>query len=166
MAPTNPKKPSVQIPATLSAEALRREMDMADDADADEAPAGQPPKGPENEVWTFPFTFENTRGETFEGPFTDHILRGRREVRRVEQLAAKLGGGVPYEMLAEDARLMNRVQAHMEISMPAAERPKWARSLDDLDDEVLLALWKKVEEHEVHYFRLRKDQASGANDGT
>ena len=110
--------------------------------------------------WTFLFDYTDARGTSNKGNFTHRILEGRKFRRQVEQLEAQLAGGIAFEVLSPDARTMNRISAR--LSYGFTERPKWAADMDSLDDELLIALYDRAQEHEDYYFRRGTAQAGSA----
>lgn len=107
----------------------------------------------DQEEWTFEFEWTDARKRTWKGSFTNHILT-MGEQQQVASFKSRCLGGVPWESIEPQIRLLNTAVAHMEFSL-ASDRPSWAKDLRAIRDPSLVyALWDKVTSHEARFFRL------------
>ena len=123
-----------------------------------------------SEEWTFSFCSETRRGKVYAGKFTNRVLTTG-ESTQVASLAARILGGAAHEAVAPGARIVAGAIAHMSFSLwtraapgraPEFGGPSWAKDLREiLDQEVVLALWDKILEHENAFFRLEPDPGAG-----
>lgn len=123
----------------------------------------QPPAAPDtdprdNEVWTFEFKWTDRRGTPFSGTFTNKIL-SIGEKQAVSVMKARLAGGMSYDAIDPDMRVVNEAVAHMAFSLETENRPTWAEDLRKVKDiALIIALYDKVSSHETRFFRY--DQAT------
>ncbi len=119
-------------------------------------PAGDPEDPRLKERAPLAFEFKDSVGRTYRGTLHNRVLESRKQNRDKEQIEARLTGGLARATLPQRALDMNAIQAHLRVSLeepfPGFLTPP--KSLDDLDDSVLVAMYECVQEHERIYFRL------------
>ena len=121
----------------------------------------------DSKVWTFQFKYEDSRGKTWEGAFTNKILTVRDRMNS-GLLKAKLLGGAPIQSV--DAYTDNLLEfvAHMTYSL--IKRPDWAKNLDQLleneDADLVAAVYAEVQAHEAYYFRRNEVESPSESDGS
>lgn len=121
-----------------------------------------------NSTYTFEFLWEGPSGEVFKGPFTNHILTNS-DKTEVASIAARLRGGMPVDSVEPIPRdFANRV-AHLTVSMPREERPKWAQGPggfgDLLWDQIVYELHRRAAQHEATFRGRGEDQKVGKKEG-
>jgi hypothetical protein len=115
---------------------------------------------PDTEVWTFPFTYTDTRGSAWSGTFTNEILDLERQ-GYVAILRSRLQGGQPYDSIDPSVADLNLMVAWMSYSLRKEGRPEWAKNLLKLrDPDIIGALYAKVRAHEDRWFRRAADQGA------
>lgn len=119
----------------------------------------------DKEMYTFAFSWTDKRGKTFKGTFTNKILN-LGEQTKVSVLCAQMLGGMPLHSIDDNMRYITRIIAHMTFSL-AEKRPAWAENLRAIRDVGLIeALWKEVNAHESHYFRLDEIEEPSKSEGS
>lgn len=118
--------------------------------------------------WTFYFRWEAPRGKVYEGMFTNRILTfGGKDDAAC--LAARMRTGLPVESMNSYRSDMIERVAWMTKSL--IKRPEWARNLASIiDDDCIVLLYAKVEEHEALFREPRKtaddsEEAVSVDDG-
>jgi hypothetical protein len=117
-------------------------------------------------TFTFDFVYTDPRGKQWSGRFTNRILtNGMRRQQKV--VKAHLAGGASIMTLDTDQWQMNEMAAHLAISLDqkADGFPSWAKNLDSLhDDGIVAALYKEVDGHEARF--RRRDAVAAQGEGT
>lgn len=117
----------------------------------------------DKEVWSFHLDWTDARGKRWDANFTNHILSMGQQ-QQVSAFKSRCMGGVPWDSVEPQMRLINSAVAHMEFSLEAGDdkRPDWARDLRSIKDPALvLALWDQVTSHEGRFFRLDPPEEEG-----
>ena len=101
--------------------------------------------------WTFSLNYTDQRGRVWTGEFKAHVLTTRDRMT-VGLTKARLGMGVPFDLLDPTTANMLEVLAHLEVALDA--RPPWAGDLTTIYDQGLLAaLYGEVVKHEARFHR-------------
>lgn len=112
---------------------------------------------PRNREWVFNFRFATPRGHVYEGPFRNRILNQGEKIE-ASAMAAKLRDGMPYESVSPYQARMQEQLAWMQISL--IDKPDWAENLANvIDDDVIVLLWKEVDQHEEIFRRPPEDKS-------
>lgn len=102
--------------------------------------------GPE---WTFSLNYTDRRGRLWTGEFKAHVLTTRDRMT-VGLTKARLGMGVPYDLLDPTTANLLEVLAHLEVALDA--RPPWAADLTRIYDQgVLGKLYEEVSSYEARF---------------
>jgi hypothetical protein len=125
---------------------------------ASEAPkiAAVPNVDPRDSIeYTFDFSYTDVRGKVWAGKLTNRILNnGQRRLKKL--LKIRMANSYPVEAQDVDLWEYNDHVAHMVYSLDTAAKdfPEWARDLEKLyDDEIIAAIWKEVSSHEDRFRR-------------
>jgi hypothetical protein len=106
---------------------------------------------PDEETWTFPFSFTDIRGKIWAGTFVNEILDLEKQ-GYVAILRSRLQGGQPHDSIDPSIVELNLAIAWMTYSL--TKREAWAKNvLKVKDPDVVMALYAKVRAHEDRYFR-------------
>jgi hypothetical protein len=106
---------------------------------------------PRNREYTFTFRWVAPRGHVYDGPFTNRIL-DQGQKTEASALAAKLRDGMPFESVEPYRARLQEELAWMTVSL--IDKPDWASNLASIiDDDVLVLLWKEVDNHEEIFRR-------------
>ena len=102
--------------------------------------------GPE---WSFDLNYTDQRGRVWTGAFKAHVLTTRDRMS-VGLTKARLGMGVPFDLMDPTTRDLLEVLAHLEIALDA--RPPWAEDLTRIYDQgVLGAIYEEVVKYERRF---------------
>ncbi len=135
-----------------SAEALKEEIDQA----SAESPDGPP----DEEIWSFPFTYKDARGKLWTGNFVNEILDVGTQAK-VAVMRSRLQGGQPEASIDSSIVSLNFMVAWLSFSLRSEGRPEWAKDLSRIKDVDLIgALYEKARAHEDRYFR--RSEGAGA----
>ena len=108
----------------------------------------------QSEEYTFDFKWEAPNGQPFEGRFTNHIVNNNMR-NQISTVSAQLRGGMPYGSLNPMTSDFQDRLAHITISMPIKDRPKWAQGTggfgDLLWDEIVYKLHGEAALHEATF---------------
>jgi hypothetical protein len=112
--------------------------------------AGDAP--PDEETWTFPFSYTDARGQVWAGTFTNEILDLEKQ-GYVANLRSRLQGGQPQDSIDPSIIELNLAIAWLAYSL-VGKKPDWAKNLRKIKDpEVVMSLYVKARAHEDRYFR-------------
>jgi hypothetical protein len=105
--------------------------------------------------YTFTFSYTDARGKVWAGRFTNRILNnGQKRLKKL--LKMRLANQTAVEAQDADLWTYNEMVAHLAYSLDTAAKdfPDWARDLEKLyDEEIVAALWKEVDSHESRFRR-------------
>lgn len=132
--------------------------EIKDEVESDTPIVALEAEPPDEETWTFAFSFTDRRGKVWDGTFTNEILTNGQQ-SKVAVVRARLQGGLPAESIDPSIVDLNWAKAHLAYSL--RQCPEWAKNLEAIrDPDVIMKLWDRVSAHEARYFR--RDQAEGA----
>ena len=133
---------------------------------AGDAPKEKPEDPRASEKYTFDFSFEDARGKTWTGKFTNNALTVG-NYRLYKLTKARLCQNVPLEALDPDAEYVNDMLAHLSVSLEKnSDFPSWAKDLDKLPDiRIIAELYKEVASHEATFQRRESDPVGGEVSG-
>lgn len=142
-----------------SAEEIKEELIQKDEVTGEKAKITDDPKM--NKKYTFDFSYTDIRGKVWRGKFTNKILTNN-EIIQVSVTRSRLCAGVAVESLDQFTYEHSNRLAHLTWSLIG--RPKWASSLGELYDPILLSrLHEEVMAHEATFHGRPEDYETGTS---
>jgi len=127
--------------------------------EADPGPtAAEGPAAPMERDHVFVLRVRTFDGQQLEGTCTSRIL-GTEDRLRLGRARARLAGGLPWESLNPETRVL--IDAQVAVAFGLVDRPDWLPRVLEERTDVLLEVYGEVARHEAEFFRRHLSPGAG-----